>query len=83
LGALNSVLPDPEPTPAEAVPGVALEPTPETVEGRPAKTCPQRWPKARQMSPRLLRRVLKVPQRWRRKQRRKQRRSERRRLPQC
>jgi hypothetical protein len=30
LGALNSVLPDPEPTPAEAVSGVALEPTPET-----------------------------------------------------
>jgi hypothetical protein len=30
LGALNSALPDPEPTPAEAVSGVALEPTPET-----------------------------------------------------
>ena len=30
LGALNSALPDPEPTPAEAAPGVALEPTPET-----------------------------------------------------
>jgi hypothetical protein len=45
---------------------------------RPTKTCPQRWPKARQMSPQLLRRVLKVPRRWRRKQRRKQRR----RLPQ-
>jgi hypothetical protein len=30
LGALNSALPDPEPTPAEAVFGVALEPTPET-----------------------------------------------------
>ena len=30
FGALNSALPDPEPTPAEAVPGVALEPTPET-----------------------------------------------------
>ena len=28
--ALNSALPDPEPTPAEAVTGVALEPTPET-----------------------------------------------------
>jgi hypothetical protein len=28
--ALNSALPDPEPTPAEAVSGVALEPTPET-----------------------------------------------------
>jgi hypothetical protein len=49
---------------------------------RPVKTCPQRWSKARQMSPRLLRRVLKVPQWWRRKQRRKQLRSERRRLPQ-
>jgi hypothetical protein len=30
FGALNSALPDPEPTPAEAVSGVALEPTPET-----------------------------------------------------
>jgi hypothetical protein len=30
FGALNSVLPDPEPTPAEASTGVALEPTPET-----------------------------------------------------
>jgi hypothetical protein len=30
FGALNSVPPDPEPTPAEAVPGAALEPTPET-----------------------------------------------------
>jgi hypothetical protein len=30
LGALNSALPDPEPIPAEAVSGVALEPTPET-----------------------------------------------------
>ena len=30
LGALNSALPDPEPTPAEAASGVALEPTPET-----------------------------------------------------
>ena len=30
LGALNSALPGPEPTPAEAVSGVALEPTPET-----------------------------------------------------
>ena len=33
FGALNSALPDPEPTPAEAVSGVALEPTPETAEG--------------------------------------------------
>jgi hypothetical protein len=32
FGALNSALPDPEPTPAEAVSGVALEPTPETAE---------------------------------------------------
>jgi hypothetical protein len=70
------MLSDPEPTPTEAVPGVALEPTPETAEDapgaphplRPAKTCP--------------RRVLKIPQRWRRKQQRKQRRSQRRRLPQ-
>ena len=30
FGALNSALPDPEPIPAEAVTGVALEPTPET-----------------------------------------------------
>jgi hypothetical protein len=35
LGALNSALPDPGPTPAEAVSGVALEPTPETVEDAP------------------------------------------------
>jgi hypothetical protein len=35
FGALNSTLPDPEPAPAEAVPGVALEPTPETTEGAP------------------------------------------------
>ena len=32
FGALNSALPDPEPTPAEAATGVALEPTPETAE---------------------------------------------------
>jgi hypothetical protein len=32
FGALNSALPDPEPTLAEAVSGVALEPTPETAE---------------------------------------------------
>ena len=30
FGALNNALPDPEPTLAEAVTGVALEPTPET-----------------------------------------------------
>jgi hypothetical protein len=30
FGALNSALPDPEPTLAEAVTAVALEPTPET-----------------------------------------------------
>jgi hypothetical protein len=30
FGALNSALPDPEPTLAEAVTGFALEPTPET-----------------------------------------------------
>jgi hypothetical protein len=35
FGALNSTLPDPEPTPAEAVTGVALEPTPETAEDAP------------------------------------------------
>jgi hypothetical protein len=33
--ALNSALPDPEPIPAEAVSGAALEPTPETAEGAP------------------------------------------------
>ena len=33
FGALNSALPDPEPIPAEAVSGAALEPPPETVEG--------------------------------------------------
>jgi hypothetical protein len=35
FGALNDALSDPEPTPAEAVPGVALEPTPEAAEGAP------------------------------------------------
>ena len=35
FGALNSALPDPEPTPAEAVSGVALEPTLETAEDAP------------------------------------------------
>ena len=35
FGALNSMLSDPEPTPAEAVSGVAQEPTPETVEDAP------------------------------------------------
>jgi hypothetical protein len=35
FGALNSALPDPEPTPAEAAFGVALEPTPETAEDAP------------------------------------------------
>jgi hypothetical protein len=35
FGALNSALPGPEPTPAEAATGVALEPTPETAEYAP------------------------------------------------
>ena len=35
FGALNSALPDPETTPAEAVTGVALGPTPETAEDAP------------------------------------------------
>jgi hypothetical protein len=35
FGALNSALPDPEPTPAGAVAGVALGPTLETAEGAP------------------------------------------------
>jgi hypothetical protein len=35
FGALNSALPDPEPTPAEAVSGAALEPPPEIAEGVP------------------------------------------------
>jgi hypothetical protein len=35
FGALNSALPDPEPTPAEAATGAALEPTPETAEDAP------------------------------------------------
>src|SRR6187455_2567502 len=48
---------------------------------RPAKTCPQRSPKARLMPPQLLRRVLKIPWRWQKRQR-KQRRGRRRRLPQ-
>jgi hypothetical protein len=35
FGALNSALPDPEPTPAEAATGVAQEPTPETAKDAP------------------------------------------------
>jgi hypothetical protein len=35
FGALNSMLSDPMPTPAEAVSRVALEPTPETTEDAP------------------------------------------------
>jgi hypothetical protein len=35
FGTLNSALPDPEPTPAEAVSGAALEPPPEIAEGAP------------------------------------------------
>jgi hypothetical protein len=35
FGALNIALPDPEPTPGEAVSRVALEPTPETEEDAP------------------------------------------------
>jgi hypothetical protein len=35
FGALNSALPDPEPTPAEAATGVALGPTPENAEDAP------------------------------------------------
>jgi hypothetical protein len=35
FGALNSALPDPEPTPAEAVSGATLEPPPKTAEGAP------------------------------------------------
>jgi hypothetical protein len=35
FGALNSALPDPEPVPAEAVSGAALEPPPETAESAP------------------------------------------------
>jgi hypothetical protein len=35
FGALNSMLSDPEPTPAEAVPGPVLGPTPETVGDAP------------------------------------------------
>ena len=35
FGALNNVLPDPEPNPAEAVSKVALQPPPETSEGVP------------------------------------------------
>jgi hypothetical protein len=35
FGALNSLLPDPESNPAEAVSEAALEPSPETAEGAP------------------------------------------------
>jgi hypothetical protein len=35
FGALNSAPPEPEPTPAEAVSGAALEPPPEIAEGAP------------------------------------------------
>jgi hypothetical protein len=90
FGALNSALPDPEPTPAEAMSGVALEPTPETAEDAPdapassaaGEDLPPEVAEGALMPPQLLRRVLKIPQRWRWKQQRKQRRSQRRRLPQ-
>ena len=36
FGALNSALPGPEPTPAEAATGVALETTPEPAEDAPS-----------------------------------------------
>jgi hypothetical protein len=35
FGALNNVLPDPEPNPTEAVPEAALQPPPKTAEGAP------------------------------------------------
>ena len=35
FGALNSALPEPEPTPAKAVSWAALEPPPENAEGAP------------------------------------------------
>ena len=35
FGALNDVPPDPDLTPAKAVPGVGLEPSPETAEDAP------------------------------------------------
>jgi hypothetical protein len=38
---------------------------------RPAKTFPQRWPKARPMPPQLLCRALKIQRRWGRRQRRR------------
>ena len=86
FGALNSALPDPEPTPAEAVSGAALEPPRRLWKARrmpphplrPAETCPQRPPKARLMPPQLLCRALKIQRRWGRRQRRRPRR----RLPQ-
>ena len=40
FGALNSALPDSEPTLAEAVSGVALGPTPETAEDAPGAPAP-------------------------------------------
>jgi hypothetical protein len=40
FGALNSALPDPETTPAEAATGVALGPTPETAEDAPGAPAP-------------------------------------------
>jgi hypothetical protein len=81
FGALNDAPPDPELTPSEAVPGVALEPTrrrrkmhrmpPHPL--RPEKPCPRSPPKTRLMPPQLLRRGSKIPLRLRRKQQRKQR----------
>ena len=40
FGALNSALPDPETTPAEAATGVAPGPTPETAEDAPGAPAP-------------------------------------------
>jgi hypothetical protein len=86
FGALNSALPGPEPTPAEAATGVALETTPETAEDAPGvptsavagEGLSPKMAEGRLTPPQLLRRALKIPRWWWRKQRRRRQR----RLPQ-
>jgi hypothetical protein len=86
FGALNSVLPDPESNPAEAVPEAALGPPPETAEGAPdapaavaAGGGPPPETAEGAMPPRPLLRGLRILRRWRRRQqRRRQRRLPRR-----
>jgi hypothetical protein len=90
FGALNSAMPDPEPTPAEAVSGVALEPTPETAaiataaltSAAAGEDLPPKVAEGAPDAPTAAVPSAEDPRRRRRIQRRKRRRRQRRRLPQ-